>query len=195
MKNEQSGGLLPLIRETIHLLKEKHLPSRDSDELRLQGCHYTRNSVILEMITKRNGVEKISKHGSAGPSGLDARGWRRLLSSPLCGSAASDLCSALAALARKLVTTTWHHVDALTAYRLIPLDKKQTHWHRRSHTTRRRVESQVYGMDCSQTLLTGTQQKLSKIVSTNILNVIPGWQCSFQDNLVAFVARRLPIVI
>ena len=46
------------------------------------------------------------------------------MSGTLCGNATSDLCSALAALARKLATTTCHHVDVLTACRLITLDKK-----------------------------------------------------------------------
>ena len=125
LNEEQSGGVLALTRETIHLLKEKHPPPSDSGGLRLQGCHYSPNSVIYEMITGEMVWKKsLQTHGSAGPSGVDARGWRRLLSSTLCGSAASDLCSALAALARKLATTTCHHVDAFTACRLIPLDKK-----------------------------------------------------------------------
>ena len=97
---QQSGGVLPLNRETISLLHEKHPPASDSDGLRLQGGHIPPNPVIYEMITGEMVWKKsLQTHGSAGPSGLDARGWRRLLSSAICGSAGSDLCNALASLA------------------------------------------------------------------------------------------------
>lgn len=125
LNEQQSGGVLPLTRETIHLLKEKHPPPSDEEGLRMQGPFRKPNDVIYEVITGEMIWKKsLQTHGSAGPSGLDARGWRRLLSGALCGSAANDLCGALAALARKLATTNCHHVEALTACRLIPLDKK-----------------------------------------------------------------------
>ena len=65
----------------------------------------------------------LHKHGSAGPSGLDALGWRRLCTS--FQRASTDLCNSLALVARKICTT---YVDprglaALTANRLIALDK------------------------------------------------------------------------
>ena len=61
--------------------------------------------------------------GSAGPSGLDAAGWRRMCSS--FGRASNDLCSAVARVARRLCST---YVDprgltSFVAYRLIALDK------------------------------------------------------------------------
>ena len=60
---------------------------------------------------------------AAGPSGIDAYGWRRLCSS--FGDASVNLCNSLAALARRLATET---VDptvlmAFVACCLIPLDK------------------------------------------------------------------------
>lgn len=119
--------MLPLTKETIHLLKEKHPPLSDSEGLRLQGCRYTPNSVTYEIMTKEVVWNKsLQTHGSADPSGLHSRGWSRLLSGIFCGSAANDLCSTLTELAGKLATTTCHHLDALTASRLIPLDKKKT---------------------------------------------------------------------
>ena len=61
--------------------------------------------------------------GAAGPSGIDARGWRRLCAS--FHSASIDLCHSLALLARRLCT---EHVSpdglaALLGCRLIALDK------------------------------------------------------------------------
>ena len=61
--------------------------------------------------------------GSAGPSGIDAKGWRRLCTS--FKKASSDLCRSLAKLAKRLCTS---YVDPaglspLLACRLIALDK------------------------------------------------------------------------
>ena len=61
--------------------------------------------------------------GAAGPSGVDANGWRRLCIS--FKSASSELCNSLALLARRICTT---YVDPqglapLLASRLIALDK------------------------------------------------------------------------
>ncbi len=61
--------------------------------------------------------------GSAGPSGLDAYAWKRLCSS--FHSASDELCRSVAKLTRRLCS---YHVDqhgiyALTACRLIALDK------------------------------------------------------------------------
>ena len=125
LDDEQTGGVLPLNKETIDLLKEKHPEPSDSDGLRLPGHRQTPNSVIYEMITGEL-VWKIAlqTQGSSGPSGLDANGTRRLLSNTIHGSTAVDLCNALASLARKTATSPCHHLDSMIACRLIPLDKK-----------------------------------------------------------------------
>ncbi|KAG0720779.1 hypothetical protein GWK47_047762 [Chionoecetes opilio] len=68
--------------------------------------------------------EELGDNQEPQEEGMDARGWCRLLSSTHWGSAAGDLCSVIATLARKLAATNCRHVDALTACRLIPLDKK-----------------------------------------------------------------------
>ena len=63
-------------------------------------------------------------HGGAGPSGVDACGWRRLCTA--FGQASSDLCHALAAFGRRLCTDDipFSVLDAFVACRLIPLDKR-----------------------------------------------------------------------
>ena len=65
----------------------------------------------------------LRTEGSAGPSGVDASGWRRLCTS--FHAASRDLCNSVAAFARRLST---QFVDpsslaSFTACRLIPLDK------------------------------------------------------------------------
>ena len=70
-------------------------------------------------------IRLIALHvdGAAGPSNLDAHGWRHICSS--YHGASADICNALASLARRLCTD---YVDpagltAFTACRLIALDK------------------------------------------------------------------------
>ena len=63
--------------------------------------------------------------GSAGPSGLDADGWKRILCSKQFKNKPTELCEAVADLGRKLSTT---HVNPLflkaySACRLVPLSK------------------------------------------------------------------------
>ena len=65
----------------------------------------------------------LHTNGSAGPSGIDARGWRRLCS--YFQTTSTDLCNSLSLVARRICTT---YVDPqglapLTASRLIALDK------------------------------------------------------------------------
>ena len=69
----------------------------------------------------RSTVQRMS--GSAGPSGLDVRDWRRLCSS--FHSTSVDLCRVIAKVARRLCTSYVdpHGISPLTACRLIALDK------------------------------------------------------------------------
>ena len=65
--------------------------------------------------------------GGSGPPGLDADGWRRMLSSREFGTSSTDLRKTFAQLIERLCieeleTTT--SLEAFTACRLIPLDKK-----------------------------------------------------------------------
>ncbi|CAB4011930.1 Hypothetical predicted protein [Paramuricea clavata] len=71
--------------------------------------------------TIRDAANKIQ--GSAGPSGVDAHLWRRFCLS--YKTASSDLCNALAGVARLLCTKSVHPegLSAFVACRLIPLDK------------------------------------------------------------------------
>ena len=61
--------------------------------------------------------------GGAGPSGFDAKSWRVILSHNKFGDEAVDLCNSIASLARKLASSQCNNIEALTACRLIPLDK------------------------------------------------------------------------
>ena len=64
-------------------------------------------------------------HGSAGPSGLDADGWLRILMLGNFGSSGEDLRMAIADVTKRLCRdNTVKHLEAFLACRLIPLDKQ-----------------------------------------------------------------------
>ena len=65
----------------------------------------------------------LKMDGAAGPSGLDASAWKRLCTS--FKTASSDLCHALASVARRMCTTLLDPIgiSAFVACRLIALDK------------------------------------------------------------------------
>lgn len=126
LTSDLSAGTLPLDENTRRMLNEKHPPAKEAvPETMFQGVYHPPPPEIFECITG----EKIWRHalhtsGAAGPSGLDADGWKCILSTSKFGNTANDLCKAIAALARKLATENCQHIDALIACRLIALDKK-----------------------------------------------------------------------
>ena len=68
----------------------------------------------------------ITKGGSS-PSGLDADGWRRMLTSNSFGTASSNLRKSIADFTKKLcskrINSENKSLEAFTACRLIPLNK------------------------------------------------------------------------
>ena len=90
----------------------------------LDGCGESFHPVIFEVLDGaliRNAA--LRTRGAAGPSGLDAFGWRRLCIS--FQRASDDLCCSLALVARKLCTSCVDPdgIIALVACRLIALNK------------------------------------------------------------------------
>ena len=63
--------------------------------------------------------------GSGGPSLLDAEGWKHMLCSKTYGNNSTNLCQAIADLAKKLCREEIHSdsLHEFVACRLIPLDK------------------------------------------------------------------------
>ena len=129
------GGVLSLNDRTdedgqtvLDVLREKHPSSAAVDPEALIGNNtspYEVHPVLFDQITG-DAVRQaaLRTEGSAGPSGVDAAGWRRMCTS--FHRESQDLCSAIAATARRLST---EHVDpsclrSFVACRLIPLDKK-----------------------------------------------------------------------
>ena len=106
LTTEATVGTLPLNEITINELKKKHpKASRASEGTKFDGEYDPPDPVIFERITgERIYKHALHTHGAAGPSGLDAKAWKSLLSVTKFGSVAKDLGDAVAALARKLAT-------------------------------------------------------------------------------------------
>ena len=116
-------------KTTRDVLLEKHPEGKTStpetllSENEFDQTHF--DPIIFERLTGESIKQAAMRtNGTADPSGVDAFGWRRFCSS--FKSASSDLCNALAAVAKRLCTTSVDP-DSLTAYiacRLIPLNKE-----------------------------------------------------------------------
>ena len=105
-------------------LAKKHPPGQAADTNNvLDACNSDVHPVLYECIDGA-AIRKaaIRTNGSAGPSGLDACGWKRLCTS--FQNPSVDLCNSLAVVARRICS----YVDPeglapFTACRLIALDK------------------------------------------------------------------------
>ena len=137
LSNATSSDVLPLSlkftdsdgseKSVLEALKEKHPEASSATEDAL--VEGDRNSpadysILFEALTG-DLIRKsaLRTEGSAGPSAVDAAGWRRLCTS--FHAASSALCNSVASVARRLCT---QYVDpsclqALIACRLIPLAK------------------------------------------------------------------------
>lgn len=136
LSNSKSGGVLPLSslvdsagKSVKDVLREKHPPAAKMCREAVVDVDYSGSSssfhpVLFEGVTAsaiRSAA--LRTEGSAGPSGIDAAGWRRLCTS--FHGASNSLCSSIASMTRRLCT---EYVDpsslsAFIACRLIPLDK------------------------------------------------------------------------
>ncbi|XP_042877753.1 uncharacterized protein LOC122256861 [Penaeus japonicus] len=123
---DDAAGTLPLNDTTREALKDKHPSAREAAPDTMYGGNYIPPPpAIFDRITGED-IRKhaLHTHGAAGPSGMDAKAWKNILSHARYGSVANDLCNTIAAMARKMATNTCQDIEAFTACRLIALDKK-----------------------------------------------------------------------
>ena len=123
----KEDDLLPSGESVYDALKSKH-PSaqglKNDALLPLESWPPLPSPVMFECIDAEL-IHHAAKNttGTAGPSGLDAHGWRRICCT--FKEASDELCLSLALLARRLCTQVVHHsaLAPLLACRLIALDK------------------------------------------------------------------------
>ena len=106
LDEESSGGILPQTNTVFQDLQSKHPLSQPANEsVMIKGDMPFVDPAIFSNIDETT-IEKcaMKTKGAAGPSGLDAIGWRRMLVSQNYGLAGKDLCKSIAAMERNLST-------------------------------------------------------------------------------------------
>ena len=126
LSNESSGGILDLSDETLASLREKHPSPADNKENSLLYSSIIDLRTLNFNINERKiqEVANLAKE-AAGPSGLDANQYRRLLCSKQFNREGKDLRDLTATLAIKLATEAADPtcLEAYLANRLIPLTR------------------------------------------------------------------------
>ena len=132
LSEDSSGGVLHLEdrigdNSVLDLLRYKHPVAEPlHDDAVITGDPPPQPHPVLFHCLNRDAVRRaaLHTHGAAGPSGVDADGWRRMTTA--FSGASDELCDSLANCARRIATAYVdpEALEAFTAARLIPLDKK-----------------------------------------------------------------------
>ena len=129
LSDSDSCGILPLNDQTMNLLHSKHPQAEDQHvDLLLHGPEQAFGEYAYEILDGAL-INKVAREmkGASGPSNLDSDGWRRILTSKSFGLHSTNLCEALASMARKLCIDREcgkdGSLEAFLASKLIPLDK------------------------------------------------------------------------
>ena len=126
-----SSGIAPMTDQTLEDLKKLHPTAQDAVEVTLlQGEVPYFDPVVFSNINEASITKAALKtRGSAGPSGQDANGWRRMLISKNYGKIGKDFRSSIAKMTRIMCTKEINEdnrnsLEAYIACRLIPLEKQ-----------------------------------------------------------------------
>ncbi len=121
------NGLLNLCDKVLDELRMKHPPSAPADpSILMAGEIPFIDPVVFENIGESiTAIAALHTKGAAGPSGMNANGWRRILVSKNIGIVRNELKFTLAKFTRILCTreVSKISIEAYVACRLVPLDK------------------------------------------------------------------------
>eukprot|EP00795_Rhopilema_esculentum_P006619 gene6619-biopygen8122 len=122
-----ASGLLSLSDKVIDELKMKNPPSAPADPSTLMAGEIPFIDPVMFENIDETIITKAALHtkGAAGPSGMNANGWRRILVSKSFGKTGEELKTALAKFTRILCTRDINKgsIEAFVSCRLVPLDK------------------------------------------------------------------------
>ena len=104
LEKANKGGILPLSDETFEIFQPKYSEASEaSDDILLKETPQKVNPVIYESIHLEIVKDAIKKtRGAAGPSVMNADGWRRKLISCNFGNIAEYLRTSIAEMAKRL---------------------------------------------------------------------------------------------
>ena len=129
LTDNMHSGILPLNKETLELLVQKHPEQREpSPDILIQGSTSPIHPVAYDD-TDESVIMKASMltKGGSGPSCLDADGWCRISTSSAFGAATLFIRKIFAQLIKKVCVEELESPSSLESFvacRLIPLDKK-----------------------------------------------------------------------
>ena len=123
-------GIMDATAETIDELRKLHPEGREASSLVLAKGEIPYFDPLVFSNIDEESIAKaaLRTKGAAGPSGMDAEGWKRILISKNFGRIGKDLRTAIASMTQKLCTqvipTNSNSLEAYTSNRLIPLEKE-----------------------------------------------------------------------
>ena len=130
LSEESDNGILQINEDTMKMLHEKHPQAVEPEPIALlPGIVEPVHPSVFEQI---NGelIQKVASRtkGGAGPSGMNADDWSRILGSNKYGLASSDCREAIALMTRKMCTDMLDtdempSIEAMLGCRLLPLNK------------------------------------------------------------------------
>ena len=106
LTNNMKNGVAPLNKKTLEELKQKYPQKHDADpEIMLPDKPEEIHPIKFDSIGAKNFRKAALKtRGGAGPSGLDADGWKRIYTANQFGDRTDDLCKTYAEVIKKLCT-------------------------------------------------------------------------------------------
>ena len=127
LKDNMKNGILPLTGQTLNQLQLKHPEGKEaSRETSLTDTPEIIHPIKFESIDLEKMQEAAVKtRGGSGLSGMEADGWKRILTSKKLGKSSIDLCKALSEVIKKIcsIENQSASMKAFLACWLIPLDK------------------------------------------------------------------------
>ena len=133
LDQQESIGVVELNESTMDTLRKLHPEATPAtQETLMEGEVPWFDPVVFTNIDEGSIAKAATRtKGGAGPSGMDADGWRRILISKNYGTVGKDLRTAIAKMTQLLCTrevqmfnSLQTNIEAYTACRLIPLEKK-----------------------------------------------------------------------
>ena len=106
LDNNFSGGVVKLSDKTIKELESKHSKASLANKASLLQGEIPFTDPVLFSNIDEDSIAKaaLKTNGAAGPSGLDADGWRRILVSKNFGKQGKDLRSAIVRMTIRMCT-------------------------------------------------------------------------------------------
>ena len=127
LSDDDCGGVLPLTDDVMRQLHEKHPEAQDAKlgSILFGPVEEVHDSLYQQIDGEMIREAALRTKGSGGPSGVDANGFKRILTCKSFKKSSANLCDALATMTRKLCTEYIdpRTIEPILANRLIPLDK------------------------------------------------------------------------